>query len=225
MNLVKKAAFSLLEGAFAKTAAVLSVNSWQHDTFFEVEIHCPDLNMEKWAVTQHMKVKVAEGAFRDYTPANWDASTRTCLLLVDAVHEGPGSHWARGLSAGDTLVHVGVASALQKPEPSGNMVCLGDLSSLGQFLAIRQLAGGLPVTIVVSAKDEAHHDHLESYGVIPVKQQDTGGESALMDWWEQHGPANGTVYVAGHMRTCIQVRKRIKSGNFGGAVKVAGFWK
>ncbi|WP_295129325.1 siderophore-interacting protein [uncultured Chitinophaga sp.] len=225
MNLVKRAAISLLENALGKTGTVLSVRSWQPATFFEIEAHFPEMSMDKWTVAQHMKVKVAEGVYRDYTPACWDAAAKVCTLLVDAVQDGPGANWARNLKAGDVITHVGVGSALHRPETTGAMYALGDLSALGHFLALAQLAQS-PVTTVIAAKEPMHREYLEKFsGVTHVLQHDKGGEAALLQWWQQHQPGNGTIYVAGHMYTCIALRKAIKAGGFEGRIKVAGFWK
>jgi NADPH-dependent ferric siderophore reductase len=225
MNLVKRAAISLLENALAKTGTVISIRHWLPGTFVEVEVHFPEMSMDKWTVVQHMKVKVAEGVYRDYTPARWDAAEKTCILLVDAAQDGPGANWARNLEAGDAVVYVGVGSALHRPENSGAMYGLGDLSALGHFQALAQLTQ-LPVTTIIAAKDPQHRRYLDELpNVTHVLQHDKGGEAALLQWWHQHQPKDGTIYVAGHMYTCIALRKAIKAGGFEGRIKVAGFWK
>ncbi|MCK7554433.1 siderophore-interacting protein [Chitinophaga sedimenti] len=220
MNIIKKAATSLLESAFAREGRILSVKSWQPDTVFELEVHFPEMSMSKWTTTQHMKVKVAEGAYRDYTPTMWNAAKQTCTLVVDAVHDGPGSRWARRLRAGDALVHLGVASALDKPELDTPMFAMGDLSALGHFTALRQLAAGQPVQIAVEAHAAGHESYLRELHVTPV-----ASEAALLQWWRNQQATGGMVYLAGNMRSCINLRKTIKAEGFNGRVRAHGFWK
>ncbi|UYQ94657.1 siderophore-interacting protein [Chitinophaga horti] len=217
MNLVKKAATTLIESAWGKTGRVLSVKSWEPATFFELEVHFPEMSMERWAVVQHLKVKVASGIYRDYTPARWDADRKICTLYVDAVHDGPGSRWVQGLRAGDEITYVGPGSAQHRPEKV-TQYALGDLSSLGHFLALRQLSHNNAVHIAIEAKEPGHHDYLRALDVTPVLK-------GLTSWWRGQRQETGIVYVVGNMRDCISIRKEIKATGFNGRIKALGFWK
>ena len=61
MNIIKQKALHLLENAFGKTGTVLAIRAWEPATFFEVDVHFPEMDMSGWKRVQHIKVRVGEG--------------------------------------------------------------------------------------------------------------------------------------------------------------------
>jgi NADPH-dependent ferric siderophore reductase len=142
MNFVKQKTIGFFEGRLVKSATVLAVRAWDPATFIEIDLHMPGVDMNKWQEAQHIKCKVGALTYRDYTPSQWDADTRTCTLFVDVAHDGPGSRWARAAVAGDVLHYLGISSSHHRPVADKRMVLLGDESAIGHFLALGQLAEG-----------------------------------------------------------------------------------
>ena len=226
MNILKQKAVAFFERGMAKTADILDVRHWHNRTLVEADLHIPDANMHKWDAVQHIKVKVAEYTYRDYTPALWDADTRTCTLFIDAGHSGPGSAWARSLSPGDRLTYLGIGPTPHKPVPGVGVYCLGDSSTIGHFLALEQLAEGKsPVHGALCLTNGRHQAEFSQY--FRTALQPVNGESyhSLRAWLTEHPVSGGTVYIAGHIPTVIQLRKYIKRlDGFKGTVKAQGFW-
>lgn len=226
---IKNKVISLLENAFGKSGKVLEVRAWNPATFFEVDVHFPEMKMEKWDKVQHIKVRVAEGVYRDYTPACWDVETSTCTLFIDAQHEGLGSKWVSNLKKGDSIVYVGVGPTFHQPTPNGNMISLGDMSSIGHYLALQQLAKAQPISGAIAIANEHHRREFNEYldwNIGAIAQQDFGGYSALANWVETNNLATSTIYIAGHIPTCVQLRKRIKQMHTQPkSIKVQGFWQ
>src|ERR1700722_15814905 len=164
MNKLTEKAISLVESPFLRSATVLAVRIWDPGTMREIDLHLPDCDMSKWDKTLHLKCKVGAWAYRDYTPAGWDAETHTCTIWVYAGHDGPGSRWVRQLMAGDTIAYRGVGSSHHQPSPGRPMVFLGDETTIGHFLAMRQLAGKDARISGAIARSEPHgREEFDSY--------------------------------------------------------------
>lgn len=228
MNIIKKKAVELFEKQFAKTARVLDVRAWNPSTFYEIDLHLPGVDMSKWQSVQHMKCKVAPYTYRDYTPANWDAETRTCTLYVDAAHSGYGSKWAAGMRAGDELTYIGIASTVTKPVSSSSLFCLGDSSAIGHFFALEQLAGKGNVSGALVIKEKEHRNAFVSYfnsALQAIPQSSYSNIEILQQWLVEQQWAESAVYLAGNVPMVVELKKRIKAlPGFKGLVKVQGFW-
>jgi len=227
MNIIKKKAMDMMERKLSRTGHVLEVRAWDPATFFEIDLHLPGLNMEKWQSVQHMKIKVGDYVYRDYTPAMWDAETHTCTLLVNSSHDGPGSKWASSLKKGDTILYLGVGSTLHKPAENKPLLCLGDSSSIGHFLALQQLAKGkTEVYGAVSFNEARHMEAFKEYfitGLQPVLEK--RWDISLLSWIDEQPLEDHCVYITGHIPTVTELRRYIrKRDDFSGTIKAQGFW-
>lgn len=135
---LKKAVFNLMDKAFTQEGFVLAVRKWQPEMMYEIDLHLPEVDMTKWKTIPRLKCKVAEYEYRDYTPATWDIEKRVCTMFIETEHNGPGSAWTKNLQPGDAILFA-PAHAAQLPSKPGEILCLGDGSSLGHFLALKQL--------------------------------------------------------------------------------------
>jgi len=229
MNIIKLKALELIEGTLAKSGTALAVRSWDPATFYEIDIHFPAMDMSGWTRVQHIKIKVAPGVYRDYTPAGWDADIRTCTLYVDAVQDGPGSRWVKALRPGDDITYVGVGGTLHKPADHCKMIVLGDMSSIGHFLALQQLAGEKTLAGAISIAEESHLAQFSEYfkwKVQPVMQEEMGGFASLLEWTQSENLTDSDVYLSGHIPTCVQLRKELKRRkDQPNGIRAQGFWK
>lgn len=231
MNILKQTALNLFENALSKEGSVLAIRTWEPATFFEIDVHFPHMDMSRWDRVQHIKIKVAPGVYRDYTPAGWDAETRTCTLYIDADRRannqnGPGSEWVRSLKQGDAVVYVGVGATMHRPVDYGNMIAMGDMTTIGHYLALQQLAGGKSIKGAISITEENHRVEFMEYfnwDIVPVVQKDQGGFYALTEWANGRDLKDATIYVAGHIPTCVHLRKELKKRDCD-SVRVQGFW-
>lgn len=214
---------SLLEKAFIKTGTVLDVRAWEPATFFEVDVHLPQLNMQGWTITQHIKCKVGNFTYRDYSPAYWDAETHTCTLFIDAAHDGAGSRWVKTLAQGSPLHYVGVASSHQTATGGATHVMLGDQTAIGHFAALQQLAGRQSAVAGAIAINEAGHrrlfsDYLHKLPLTPVTN--------INSWLQNAGEfTNPVFYLVGNNHMAVRLRKQLKALGYGSSqVKAQGFW-
>lgn len=228
MNIIKQKAINLFESALAKTGTVLAIRAWEPATFFEVDVHFPDMDMGSWKRVQHIKIKVANGVYRDYTPAGWDADIRTCTLYINAEQDGPGSQWIRTLHEGDDVVYMGVGATMHRPSVMGEMVVLGDMSSIGHYLALQQLAGSRRLSGAITIANESHRQEFREYfdwDIQPVRKTDSGGLGSILKWTNDKVLAHSNVYISGHIPTCIRLRKELKKREDAPiGIQVQGFW-
>lgn len=227
MTNFKEATLGLLERKLVKTATVLAVRVWEPATFVEVDLHMPGCDMRKWQQAQHMKCRVAPLVYRDYSPSDWDAETQTCTLFIDVAHEGPGSRWAKGLSAGDVVEYLGVGSSRQQPAEDKKLIFLGDETAIGHFFALQQLAGdGAKSSILgaVTMRERRHREEFNHY----FQRMGLMGVEGLEEWVEKlEGvePGSAVFYLAGHVPMVVKLRKMIRAKGFSGrAVRAEGFW-
>jgi NADPH-dependent ferric siderophore reductase len=227
MNIIKQRALSLIEGSIGKTGTVLAIRAWEPATFYEIDVHFPDVDMSDWEKVQSMKIKVGARSYRAYTPSGWDSKLRTCTLYVDALHEGEGSRWVRSLTVGESITNVGVGNTVHRGLP-GKLVILGDISSIGHYLALQQLVGDRQLVGAISFLEESHMVHFFNnfkWDVQPVKQLDEGGFESLLAWALTQDLTDAEVYVVGHIPTCRALRKELKKRkDQPNSIRVQGFW-
>jgi NADPH-dependent ferric siderophore reductase len=228
MNMLKKKALQLIERQLGKKGIVLEVRSWNPSTFYEVDLHLPGVDMDKWTSVQHMKTKVAEYVYRDYTPASWDVETQTCTLYIDASHDGDGSKWVAQLRKGDQICYLGIGGTNAKPVDGKQILCLGDSSCVGHFLALEQLVGKGNIAGALVIKEENHRAEFASYfdtllEAIPPKL--SNNIDNLHNWLKEQQWGSNAIYIAGNVPMVVGLKQKIRSlPDFDAAVKVQGFW-
>ena len=229
MNIIKQKALGLFESTLAKSGLVLAVRAWNPATFYEIDVQFFSMDMSGWTKVQHIKIKVASGLYRDYSPARWDADKQTCTFFIDAVQDGPGSRWVKSLKAGDEIVYVGVGATLHRVAEDSKMIVLGDMSSIGHFLALQQLAGENALTGAIAIAQKSHCNEFSDYlkwDVQPVLQDDIGGFEALLQWTLAENLTDADIYISGHIPTCVRLRKELKRRkDQPNGIRAQGFWR
>ena len=228
MNMLKKKALQLIERQMGKKGTVLEVRSWNPSTFYEVHLHLPGIDMNKWTSVQHMKIKVAEYVYRDYTPARWNVETQTCILYIDASHDGDGSKWVAQLRKGDQICYLGIGGTNAKPVDGKKILCLGDSSCVGHFLALEQLVGKGNIAGALVIKEENHRAEFAGcfdtlLEAIPPKL--SSNIDNLHNWLKEQQWGSNAVYIAGNVPMVVGLKQRVRSlPDFACVVKVQGFW-
>ncbi len=233
MNKLTQKAIALAETPFLRTATVLAVRAWEPGSIREIDLHLPGCDMSKWNSAQHIKCKVGVLSYRDYTPSGWDAETQTCTLLIHTAHNGIGSRWAQLLQPGDTISYRGPGSSHHQPARTRRLCFLGDETTIGHFLALRQLAQ--PGTAISGAivLGEAHHlqefhDYFLGWEVQPLRKSVDADYRELDSWVDALDPrehADTAFYLAGYIPAVVRLRKQLrKKGITGSRVQAQGFW-
>ncbi|QXV66959.1 hypothetical protein INP83_07720 [Mucilaginibacter sp. 21P] len=228
----KQKAGSLLEPRILQTGRVLEVRPWSPSTMIEIDLHLPFTDMENWEQVPYIKFKVDSLTYRDYTPSGWDAETSTCTIFVDALHNGPGAKWARGLKANDTVNYFKQIGYTQhQPDQTSAVIALGDESSVGHLLALQKMV--LPHTrfsggIVMG--NEEHRKQFHEYfwtPIEPVERRDIYGHHSLMEWVlrQKYSLENTIFYLTGNNTMVGQLRKLLKQQGYPSSqIKTQGFW-
>jgi len=227
----KNRAVSFLENAFTHKGNVLAIRAWTPATFYEVDVHLPDEKaMNSWHKAQHIKVKVGPFTFRDYTPAGWDAATRTCTLYIDAAHDGPGAAWVKNLQPGEVITYLGVAPTFHALLPGAQAVFLGDQSALGHFLALMQVAGKqAAIKGAIVLPEKAHRSQYEEYIVQlplhPLSVRRTLADSMVPWIKDQLFPEESIFYLVGNAALVTSTRTLLKQKGINPKqIKAQGFW-
>ena len=228
-SILKKAVSGLLEKMLT-SATVADVRAWQPATMYEVDVYLPTINMEKWDSIKRLKCKVDDLQYRDYTPASWNPQTHMCTMYIEAGHNGAGGRWVKQLKSGDQLL-FGAAHAAQLPAQEGSVLCLGDGSALGHFLALKQLTdrsinpieAGIflhdPYQIPISLK-------IENPDFEWIMHPESASLNALLSWCGQRDISSYTsVYIAGNIPMVTGLRKQLKAmPGLRAKIYAHGFW-
>ena len=228
-NILKKAVSGLFEKMLS-SSRVIDVRAWQPATMYEIDVHLPTMNLEKWKTIHRLKCKVDQTEFRDYTPASWNAATKVCTMYIEAGHNGAGSRWIQQLKTGDEILLGGVHAA-QLPAKEGKILCLGDGSALGHFLALKQLTDReqYPMEVAVHMYDDYQipTSFMESNPEFELISEPHGNNLEMLEkWFMSKDLSNYTsVYIAGNIPLVSGLRKKLKAAQgMQARIYAHGFW-
>jgi len=230
-NELKKAVFNLIDKALMSESYVISVKEWQPSGMYEIDIHLSETDMHKWSSIQRIKCKVAEyGEYRDYTPACWDAETRICKVFIETEHEGCGSSWAKNLKVGDIIL-LAVAHAAPLPSKPGKIVCFGDGSALGHFLALKQMTNRAEYQLEAIVFLNEEYTLPESFLAenpefkFLMKPHEKSLDSLIKCSEEQTLRDYSSIYIAGYIPMVSGLRKVLKRiPDLNAKIFAHGFW-
>ncbi|MFD1141512.1 siderophore-interacting protein [Larkinella insperata] len=214
-NILKKTVAGLLDKMLTP-ARVLAVRAWQPATLYEVDAHLPTVDMAKWDTIKRVKCKVDDFAFRDYTPALWNADQNICTLYIEAGHNGAGSRWVQRLKTGDEIL-LSVAHAAPLPAQEGKILCLADGSALGHCLGLKQLTDRqkYPMDVAVYLHDpyEIPTSLTENNTEFEFITQPHGDRLALLEKWytARDVSAYSSIYIAGNIPMVTALRRKLKA--------------
>lgn len=230
MNYLKRQALNLLEKRMLKKGRVLDVREWSPATICEIDLHLPQTDMSNWDSVQHIKMKVADGVYRDYTPVFWDAETHTCTLIIDLEHSGPGTDWAKHLTAESSIEYWGIGKTPHHPV-SGTMLGFGDVSAMAHLLALEYLTRGKSQINGSICFREPHHalefsQYFQSNYQPLVVENEHSYHRYWERWLESHTLLGQTVFIVGNIPSVVKFRKHLRTHTtFNGNIKAEGFWK
>jgi NADPH-dependent ferric siderophore reductase len=228
-NILIKAASSLME-KMMHAALVTGVRVWQPATVYEIDLHLPWVDMNRWNTIQRVKCKVGDLDFRDYTPACWDAEEKQCTLYIEAGHDGAGSRWVQQLKPGDQVL-LSAVHAAQLPATEGKVLCLSDGSALGHFLALEQLTDRekFPMETAVFLHDRYQipaHLSAKNTGFEFLVTPDRDSTETLEHWCMSRDLASFTsICIAGNSDMVRKLRRKLKSlPDVRARMYTYGFW-
>jgi NADPH-dependent ferric siderophore reductase len=229
-NLFTKTVSSLVELISSK-GQVLSVETYNNGTLYQVKVHLPATDMSKWTTIPRLKCRVGELDYRDYSPAQWDVTQRTCILYIEAAHEGAGSKWVRQLRPNDTFSY-GAAHAQQVPSTPGKILCIGDGSALGHFLALKQLTEpkqfDLDAAVFLSEEIALNPNLLHANPEFNfLHKPENESWAAVTNWLrDKQLGAYSYIYLNGSIPLVQTFRKSLKSiPGMNAKLFAQGFWK
>ena len=138
-----------------------------------------------------------------------------------------------GLEAGDTIYYRGPGWSHQAVSPARQLCFLGDETSIGHFLALRQLASpGVTICGAILLSEAHHrqefHDYFGGWCIEPLQKSGDGDYSELDHWVDALDPgdhADTMFYLAGYGPGVHGLRKLLRrKGIAGSQVRAQGFW-
>lgn len=215
---------------FLKRASVVGAEPLGHG-FHMITLESPQFRTVEW--TPGEKVQIALGsAFvnRTYTPIDWHKTAgRTCFLAY-AHGSGPGSDWARGVRVGDECDVFGPRASLDVSGFTGPVILLGDETSFGLALAMRQRSYAASVDYVFEVNSfEASKDVLERVDFGPWQPVERLPDDAHLREIEELLPTwarqDTTFVLTGKSTTLQRARQALKRLNVPAArLMIKAYW-
>lgn len=229
-NILKGFVGNLID-KMTSSAEIIDVRAWNSKGIYEIDVHLPMIDMDKWKCVQRLKCKVGELKYRDYTPAHWDDKTQICTLYIDAGHEGVGSKYIRDLKIGDNLI-FSAAHSTPTPSQTGRVLCIADASALGNSLALKQLIDKTTYPLdtvtffeensqIPSSLKEQNPEFEFLFGVLEDKTK-------ILTQWSQSKDLTtySSIYITGNSSMVREVRNILKSKpKVRAQIYANGFWK
>lgn len=219
-----------MDKALATEGGVLAIRKWQGGSMYEIDLCLPDVQMEKWITIPRIKCKTGAVEYRDYTPAGWKEEERSCTVYIDAAHQGSGSSWVKNLRPGDSFI-CAAAHAAGLPDRPGKIAGFGDGSTIGHFLALKQLTdrSQFPMEVKILLQENlvlpegfaALHPEFEF-----IVEQDSKAQDKYLQLIENKSfEGYGSIYVAGYIPMVQGLRKLLKKqADTTAKVFAHGFW-
>jgi ferredoxin-NADP reductase len=196
-----------------KTAQVKSITPIT-TSLLQISLQLPDaLN---WRSCQHLKCEAGKYTYRDYTIADWDATTNTAILLIDAGHQGAASNWIRQLQPGQTFSFAGPGGGFHQPTAADNLVCIGDASAIGHFTSLFKRSTQQFHTLIIS---EPLPETILGMPIHTVTSHEQ-----VSGWLKSLPLQDTTFYLAGNIPLLVKTRKIVKDAGWK-QIKSAGFWE
>lgn len=222
---------SIDEQLLLQTGYVEKVNNAGQGEIIEISLYLPLVNMLDWTEVPYIKFAVGGTLFRKYTPAIWDSKNQTCIIFIDAAHDGPGTTWARKLRERDLVKYLKVGSSRQSPHPTCRIVGLGDATSIGQLLALLQMTNPdsrfSGVVLIPNREQFEYCNKKLSPYLHPVLGEGPDQITPVISWInaQKYSIPGTCFYITGNDFVVIQLRKSLIAMGFAAAqIKVKGFW-
>ncbi|PLK42622.1 siderophore-interacting protein [Emticicia sp. TH156] len=228
-NILAKAVSNLMDQLLSPSI-VVGIRVWKPETLYEIDLHLPTTDFNKWNTIKRVKCKVDNLEYRDYTPALWNADKKICTLFVEAGHNGAGSRWAQNLKTGDEVL-LGVAHAAQLPATDGKILCLADGSALGHCLSLKQLTNResypLDVAVVLDHNYQIPSSLVNDNPDFEFIANPQGDATDVLEKWylSKDLSCYASIYIAGYIPMVTGLRKRLKAiSGIKAKIFAYGFW-
>lgn len=183
---------------------------WLTPEVLQIQLTGADLRGLDWSAGDIIKVQVADGAIRSYTPSRVDTAAGTMEMVVHVHDQSPGSQWGRALTRGDSVHFFGPSRSMVGPKGSTPWAAFyGDETAAGLAQAVVDaLPGGTPVWGALEL--DAANAGLSAALSLPLAEVERGVEhgDALVAQLEgvDIPRGDGTVWLSGEAGSVLSLR-------------------
>jgi NADPH-dependent ferric siderophore reductase len=182
-----------------------------------------------WRPGDKIKVHVADGVMRSYTPSWVDAQTGEMELVAHVHGKGAGSAWAEALAPGDTFAFKGPVKSfpIDLEEHPPWAVFFGDETTLGLASALRESAvAGRVMGAVELEPGAAGVSEVMGLGLDELRRGAARGD-ALVAYAEQMAlpEGEGVFWISGEADSVVSVRKALLArGVARRSMRIKSYW-
>ncbi len=185
-----------------------------------VQLKGAALTRIRWSPGDKIKLRVADGVMRSYTPSRVDTASGAMELIIHAHHGGgPGARWAGSLRGGEPVAFFGPAPSMPRGVSSPEWaVFLGDETAIGLARALRE---ALPANTPISGAIELAPEDRPAVAALalpldPVARRGEHGD-ALVTWLEKHiheiaeRARPGVIWLSGEVNGVVRLRDTLRA--------------
>lgn len=215
-----KGLFSAALGRFFFTNATVTDVSELGTNFRRIDMTGPDLAKARFTPGDKIQVFVMGEDMRTYTPFNWRGDSAS--LIGFAHGEGPGSKWVQSVKAGDPIQFFGPRGSLDVGGITGNVVVIGDETSLA---VARAFSESKRVSVVLEAQQpQVTSEVCAKLGLSQADVTSKGDVDTLFSRLSEHLKAGATPYFTGRASTTQQLKQRLKAAGISFGGKTKAYW-
>jgi NADPH-dependent ferric siderophore reductase len=226
MGLVSRFSIADFVARHGRDASVSQV-TWISPSIVRLRLAGPALRGLRLDPGDKVKLRVAEGVLRSYTPFAYDPDDGRFDLTLFDHGDGAAARWGRTAHLGTATTVVGPKSSLGLAEGRDWAVFLGDESTLGLW---RALADGLGPRAHVTGAVELDAVDLDAPAALdlpldPVIRADRG--DALSRWLATHAKpeGDGAYYLSGQADTVRRLRQQLlDAGTHPRRIQLKPYW-
>ncbi|PZR07172.1 MAG: siderophore-interacting protein [Archangium gephyra] len=215
-----KGLFSAALGRFFFTNATVTEVSELGRNLRRIDLTGPELANARFTPGDKIQVFVMGEDMRTYTPFNWRGESAS---LIGFVHgEGPGSRWVKTVKAGDAVQFFGPRGSLDVGGITGNVVVIGDETSLA---VARAFSESKRVSVVLEAQQpEVTNEVCAKLGLSHADVTSRGDVDGMFDKLSAQLKAGATPYFTGRAATTQQLKQRLKAAGLSFGGKTKAYW-
>lgn len=148
---------------------------------------------------------------RTYTPIEWNGDRASFLGFAHG--EGPGANWVRTVKPGDVMQVMGPRRSLNTSSLRGDLVVVGDETSLALTAAVTRASRDRKVTAVLEARDVDEVKTLAASLGLTAEVRPAGETKPLLELLCARIDAGATPLFSGRASTIQALKQGLRAAN------------
>lgn len=219
-----KALLGAVAGRFLFREAKVTSSTWRSKHFIQLEVEGNALTDARFVPGDKVQVFLPGEGMRTYTPLEWAGPRTSFLGFVHGDAATPGTTWLRNVKGGDRVQLFGPRRSIDTSQVSGDVVVIGDETSLALSVAVTRAFPSRKVSAVLEAHDVDELKTVASGLGVTLEARAFGDSKGLFEMLCARIDAGATPLFTGRAATLQALKQSLRAANrsVGGLTKA--YW-